>query len=269
LGHTLCAILNMLDVCELLDLSKSIATQAGLRLLDSIDQDYKGYSRSLENPKEIKALADTVLEKEILQALMPVGFPVLSEESGYLNDEYKPEYWFIVDPLDGTFNFVKGLGPCAISIALWQDQKPIFGVIYNILEKQLFWGGKELGAFCEGQDISVSETRKIADASICTGFPVRLDVADESTLQYFWRMVSPFSKVRMIGSAAVSLVNVARGNADVYSERNIMLWDVAAGLAIVEGAGGEYVLEKAGNDWSCRVLASNPHLFSDSTGLAP
>lgn len=259
----------MFDVCELLDLSKTIATQAGLRLVDSIDQGYKSYSRSLKNPKEIKALADTVLEKEILRALMPIGLPVLSEESGYLYDKHKSEYWFIVDPLDGTFNFVKGLGSCAVSIALWKDQKPIFGVIYNILEKQLIWGGKELGAFCEGRRISVSETRDIADASICTGFPVGLDISKENNLQYFWRMVSPYLKVRMFGSAAFSLVNVAKGVADVYSEQNIMLWDVAAGLAIVEGAGGAYALKRASNDWSCRVLASNAHLFSDSVDLAP
>jgi myo-inositol-1(or 4)-monophosphatase len=63
--------------------------------------------------------------------------------------QQKSEYWFIVDPLDGTFNYVKGLGPCAVSIALWQDQKPIFGVICNLLEKQLILGGKGLGAFCD------------------------------------------------------------------------------------------------------------------------
>ncbi len=222
----------------LLELSKTIATQAGLRLLDSFSQHHKSYVYYRDNPKEIKALADAVLEKDILRALAPTGLPILSEESGYIPGRQESQYWFIVDPLDGTFNFVKGLGPSAVSIALWEDQKPIFGVIYSILERQLYWGGAGMGAYCDSQPISVSDTAIKAQASICTGFPVRLDVENEITMQYFWRMVSPYAKVRMLGSAAVSLVNVARGAADVYSERNIMLWDVAAGLAIVEGAGG-------------------------------
>jgi myo-inositol-1(or 4)-monophosphatase len=259
----------MVDVCSLLDLSKSIATQAGLKLLEGIGQDYKSYSHSPENPKEVKAIADTVLEKEILQALRPIGLPILSEESGHMSGQQKSEYWFIVDPLDGTFNFVKGLGPCAVSIALWQDQKPLFGVIYNLLERQLIWGGKGLGAFCEGREIFVSSTMNKTEASICTGFPVRLDIENESAIKYFWSIVRPYSKVRMLGSAAISLVNVAKGAADVYSEQNIMLWDVAAGLAIVEGAGGTYVLKETGNDWSCRVFASNAHLSSESSDLAP
>ncbi len=259
----------MLELNDLLDLSKSIATQAGLRLLNNFSQGYKNYVHCLDHPREIKALADTVLEKDILQALTPTGLPILSEESGYIPGQRKSKYWFIVDPLDGTFNFVKGLGPSAVSIALWKDQKPVFGVIYSLLERQLVWGGAGMGSYCDGQPISVSDTAIKAQASICTGFPVRLDVESEIVMQYFWRMVTPYAKVRMLGSAAVSLVNVAKGCADVYSEQNIMLWDVAAGLAIVEGAGGVYIVKKTGNDWSYRVYASNTHLLSDFSGLVP
>ncbi len=257
----------MLELNDLLDLSKSIATQAGLRLLDSFSQDHKSYVHCLDHPREIKAVADTVLEKDILQALAPTGLPILSEESGYIPGQQGSKYWFIVDPLDGTFNFVKGLGPSAVSVALWEDQKPIFGVIYSLLERQLVWGGAGMGAYCDGQPILVSDTSNKAEASICTGFPVRFDMASDHVMQNFWRMASPFAKVRMLGSAAVSLLLVARGAADVYSERNIMLWDVAAGLAIVEGAGGSYIKHETDCNWSYNVVASNGHFLPDCSGL--
>jgi myo-inositol-1(or 4)-monophosphatase len=251
----------MPELNELLELSKSIAVRAGRRLLDSLNDDYKKHAYSSEHPKEIKALADTVLEKEILQALVPKRLPVLSEESGYIPGQQKSKYWFIIDPLDGTFNFVKGLGPSAVSIALWEDQKPIFGVIYTLLDQQLIWGGVGLGAYCDGQPISVSDTATKAQASICTGFPVRFDFESEITMQHFCQMIKPYAKVRMLGSAAVSLANVSNGFADVYSEQGIMLWDVAAGLAIVEGAGGAVHFDPGTIEYSLDVYASNRLLF--------
>ena len=250
----------MLKVEELLELTKSIAAKAGLRLLDNLSQENKEFVYSSENPKEIKALADTVLERDILKALIPTGLPILSEESGNIAGQQESKYRFIVDPLDGTFNFVKGLGSCAISIALWQDQKPIFGVIYSLMERQLFWGGGDIGAYCDDQVIQASDTLNKSEASTCTGFPVRFESENNLTMQKFLRMVRQYSKVRMLGSAAVSLVNVAKGAADVYSEQNIMIWDVAAGLAIVEGAGGSVHFDPGTIEHSLDVYASNRHL---------
>lgn len=250
----------MVEVDELLNLSKLVATQAGLRLLDSFNPNHKCYVHSLTHPREVKAIADTVLEREILDALIPTGLTILSEESGYIFGHQESKYWFVIDPLDGTFNFVKGLGPSAVSIALWEGQRPVFGVIYSILERQLFWGGDGIGAYCDGQEISVSGTSDKAEASICTGFPVRFNMANDLAMQNFWRMVSSFAKVRMLGAAAVSLLHVAKGSTDVYSEQNIMLWDVAAGIAIVEGAGGCVHFSPGVEEYSLNVYASNRFL---------
>ncbi len=250
----------MHDVNDLLVIVKSVAEKAGLQLLEGANYEHKNYIHSNEQPKEIKALADTILEKDILQHLIPLGLPILSEEAGYLAGDDDSGYYFILDPLDGTFNFVKGLGPCAVSIALWNDRKPVFGVIYDFFEKQLIWGGGEFGAYCDGQKISVSDTLYKDKASICTGFPVRFNVESEASMKCFWNLVSPFAKVRMLGSAAMSLVNVAKGAAEVYSEKNIMLWDVAAGLAIVEGAGGTYNICETDDEWSYDVIATNGHI---------
>lgn len=247
----------MPELDALLELSKSVAARAGARLLDSLGQGDKGYVHSREHPREIKAVADTVLEKDILRALASAELPILSEESGHIPGQQQSNYWFIVDPLDGTFNFVKGLGPSAVSIALWEDQKPIFGVIYNLMERQLVWGGPGMGAYADGRGISVSDTSDRSRASICTGFPVRFDLTSDRAMQDFWRLIKPYAKVRMLGSAAASLLQVARGSADVYAEHDIMLWDVAAGLAIVEGAGGRSGLTRTDRTWCYDVFASN------------
>jgi len=247
----------MVEFDELLDLSKHVATCAGRRLLDGSSHGDKSYAHCADNVREIKALADRVLEREILDALVPTGFSILSEECGYLSGQQTSNRWFIVDPLDGTFNYVKGLGPSAVSIALWEDQTPLFGVIYDLVERQLVWGGARLGAHAGDRRISVSDTSEPARASICTGFPARFDFANDRAFEHFRTTVSRYGKVRMLGSAAVSLVNVARGSADAYTEQNIMLWDVAAGIAIIQGAGGRVHWEAGTTRYSLNVYASN------------
>lgn len=254
----------MPDLSEVLELCKSAATHAGLYLLEAVQPTDKRYVHSGELPKEIKALADVVLEKEILRTLLPTGIPILSEESGRIAGQAGVKQLLVVDPLDGTFNFVKGLGPSAVSIALWEDNMPVFGVIYNLASRQLVWGGTRWGSFSNGHRILVSQTADRSKASICTGFPVRFDAASALAMESFGRLVEPFAKVRMLGSAAVSLLHVADGSADVYSEQNIMLWDVAAGLAIVEGAGGSIRYGPGSVGEALNVYACNGKILDQS-----
>jgi myo-inositol-1(or 4)-monophosphatase len=252
------------ELDALLELSRSIATEVGQRLL-SVATANPRYAHQTDLPREVKAEADVAAERDILSALKSTGLPILSEESGYISGPQQSGYWFIVDPLDGTFNFVKRLGPCAVSIALWDGEKPLFGVVHSVVDRQLFWGGPGLGAFRDGEPISVSDTADKARSSICTGFPARFNVESETARQTFWDTVKPFAKVRMIGSAAASLLHVATGAADAYAETNIMLWDVAAGLAIVEGAGGTFTMNKTAIEWSYDVVASNARLCNQRT----
>lgn len=257
----------MPELNALLDLAKTTATRAAQRLLRQTGAAERRYEHSVTHPREIKAIIDSLMEHEIVSALGVSDLPILSEESGIIGSQSDSSFRFIVDPLDGTFNYVKGLGPCAISIALWEHERPVFGVIYSVLERQLAWGGLDLGAFVDGRPISVSDTSERALASICTGFPVRLDLDAEGSMQGFWRTVKPYAKVRMFGSAAASLMHVADGSADVYSECRIMIWDVAAGIAIVQGAGGDYRLRHApGEEWCYEVYASNPALLAYGAG---
>ena len=247
----------MADLSALLELAKSTAEQAGRRLAEA---GLENFSFSEALPREVKSLAETVLEDIILRKLSGTGLEVLSEERGLVPGTGKESLRFLVDPLDGTFNFLKKLGPCAISIALWDANQPVFGVLFDIVGKSLFWGGRTLGSWKDGSLIRVSKVDVVSKAAICTGFPVRFDFSMEDSWGRFRDRVSPFAKVRMIGSAASSLACVADGRAEVYFEENIMLWDVAAGIALVEGAGGRIRWREKAGSHAMDVLADNGRL---------
>jgi myo-inositol-1(or 4)-monophosphatase len=248
------------EITGLLSLAKLAASRAADRILRAPLDEQRDYTYDLEHKREIKSPVDRAAEAEILATLAPAGVAILSEESGLLPPKGDSTHTFIVDPLDGTFNFVKGLGPSAVSIALWKKSAPVFGVLFELGERRLYWGGRNVGAYVDDRKLCVSGVSQRSEASICTGFPVRFDVADETASRRFQSLVAPYAKVRMLGSAAVSLLHVARGSADAYSEERIMLWDVAAGIAIVEGAGGVTTMSESGPRWCYDVFASNPSL---------
>ena len=253
----------MSETSALLELCKTVARRAGETVDRVAREDLVRHRRTDDYPREIKATADLVLESEILAGLAPAGLPVLSEESELAPGADLTGWHFVVDPLDGTFNFVRGLGPSAISIGCWTGDQPVFGVVYSLDERMLYWGGPGIGAFADGAPLTVSTVAVRASAALCTGLPARLDLGTESAMRGFWDGATGYSKVRMFGSAAMSLVRVAAGAADAYVERNIMLWDVAAGLAIVQGAGGRTRCTPGTITHSRNVFASNAILFDE------
>ena len=197
----------MNEVSDLLVLAKSVAVNACSSVLEETEQEHMEFVFSNDQGKEVKALVDKKLEQYILKQLVPTGLSILTEESGYFPNKKDSKYRFIVDPLDGTFNFVKDLGPCAVSIALWEDKRPVFGVIFDLQKQQLFWGGEKFGSYCNEKKIEVSKVKLKEKASICTGFPVRFNVESSVVMNDFFELVRPYTKVRMLGSAAISLVN--------------------------------------------------------------
>jgi myo-inositol-1(or 4)-monophosphatase len=252
------------EVNDLIKLVKSMVKNLATELLDNKDTaNLKDYTFDRDLKKEIKSTADNLLDEKIISILKPLGYTVLTEESGLIIAKSQSNYWFIIDPLDGTYNYIRGSGPSAISIALWKGNEPIFGVIYNLINSQLFWGGKNFGSYCDDQKISVSNASKIAESVLFTGFPVRFNF-DEKNSKSLINYIKEFAKVRMIGSAAISLINVANGSADLYYEKNIMLWDVAAGIAIVEGAGGKVTISNKQEEYCLDVVASNEYLHKVS-----
>lgn len=188
---------------------------------------------------DVKLRADVDSERHI-RALLQRGspYPVVGEEEGgdaSLTGRYEP-YW-VVDPLDGTFNYLRGSPHCCVSIGLMRGETPILGVVHDFHAGECFAGVVAGGLFLNGESIRPQWSPDINGAALQTGFPSGMSKGS-AVLRDFVHRVQAYKKVRMIGSAALALAYVAAGRADVYHESSIRLWDVAAGLALVQSAGG-------------------------------
>lgn len=245
------------EINSLLSQAKYTVNNAIKILRSHSAESLRHYSYSQENEREMKAKVDIVMNQAIFDRLSGTGVSILSEESYFYEKNINSAYKFIVDPLDGTVNFVRGTGPFAISIALYKDNTPVFGVIGDVLSQNLFWGGRGIGSFVGGKKMSVSSIKTLNESILCTGFPSRFDFNNEQKTSDYCKFMSQFGKVRMIGSASISLTHVAHGDAECYSENNIMIWDVAAGLAIVEGSGGKVDITTGDFHNSLNVIATN------------
>ncbi len=152
-----------------------------------------------------------------------------------------PDKAIYIDPIDGTTNFVHGIPFCAISIGVWEGGEPVAGVVYNPVLDELFYAEKGKGAYCNDEVLHVSEERTLERSLMATGFPyTKIEQGED----FRWAMKSieavlPYTRdIRRLGSAALDLCNVARGNFEGYFEINLKPWDVAAGILMVKEAGG-------------------------------
>lgn len=215
----------------------SVAMGAAKLAIDSRDR----YSKDLLSPvfldREPKLPIDSILDEYVTRNSASLGFPVVSEESWIPDTGLPDTAFFVVDPLDGSLNFGRDSGPAAISLALW-DKGPILGVVIRLDTGDIFVGGPSLGARKNADPIRVSTVAQSSRATLATGFPSAFDFGNLPRSAQMMKTFANFGKVRMLGSAATSLCLVAQGSLDMYEEHNIRVWDVAAGLAIVEGAGG-------------------------------
>lgn len=213
--------------------------------------------------RDIKIKADYKLEEFIIGALSSQSdYTILSEESRYLNElKTDDTYRWIVDPLDGSLNFSREIPICCISIGLWRGREPILGVIYDFNRNESFTGIVGEGAWLNGLPVQVSKVREESKAVLCTGFPVDTNFSTESLIE-FTKSVQKYKKVRLLGSAALSLAYVSCGRADYYYENNIKIWDVAAGLALVKAAGGRISFKSSNIQNALLVKAANPYLLN-------
>lgn len=182
--------------------------------------------------KDIKLELDKKSEEMIISTLSKkFNFPILSEEIGLTKPlEDKKPYW-IIDPIDGTLNFSRDNPSCCVSIAFWIDKEPVFGVIYDFNRDELFSGYVGVGAWLNDDKLKQQDKKEKSQSILATGFPTYMN-DDDQTIKNFISQVQEYKKIRMIGSAALSLAYVACGRFDAYMEDNIKLWDVAAGVAI-------------------------------------
>jgi myo-inositol-1(or 4)-monophosphatase len=233
-----------------LDLATRASTAASAYLRDAFAHDKHVLS---ESGRDIKLQADRDAEAMILDVLRESGHAVLAEESGESGTLDGDAPVWIVDPLDGTMNYKHGIPICCVSIALSVEGRPVLGVIEDFTRGECFRGIPGEGAWLNREPMRVSTAIDPARAILVTGFPTKFDVHGPA-LQRFIDSARTFKKVRMLGSAALMMAYVAAGRADAYSEDDIMYWDVAAGAALVEAAGGWVRLEDSGTGkWARRV----------------
>lgn len=191
-----------------------------------------------EEGRDIKLVIDQKTEELIRSHLKKTNIDILGEEYG---GQISSKINWVVDPIDGTANYFRGLDSCCISIALFEEDECVIGIIYNFNNDQMYTAVKDEGAFLNDVKISVSDITEKSKASITTGFPASESV--ESSMNFLNGLVG-WKKVRMFGSAALSCAYVASGKCDYYSEKGVYLWDFAAGICLVKEAGGyaEYSL---------------------------
>jgi myo-inositol-1(or 4)-monophosphatase len=225
----------------------------------------------LKDQIEIKGINDFVTrvdktsEKMIVEALES-----LIDGAGFIAEENtKPEkgavYNWIIDPLDGTTNFIHGVPCYCISIALMENNKIVVGVIYELNLKECFYAWKGGGAFLDGNKINVSKAENLSNSLLATGFPYY----DYKWLNQYLDLFKYFMKnthgLRRLGSAAADLAYVAAGRFDGFYEYSLKAWDVAAGSLIVSEAGGKVGDFKGGENYifGQEIICSNNNIFNE------
>lgn len=191
-----------------------------------------------------------------LQAIMPEAAFITEENTIAKQDN---DLQWIVDPLDGTTNFMHGLPCYSISIALMHKNELVVGVVHEVNRNECFYAWKDGGAFLNGNPISVSAKLNLQDSLITTGFPYTVFEEIDDYLTLLKELMKCTHGLRRLGSAAVDLAYVAAGRFDAYFEYNLNAWDVAAGCLLVKEAGGQVTDFKGGEDYvfGRRVVASN------------
>jgi len=214
--------------------------------------------------------ADLAAEQTIFEALSAARpkYGFVMEERGEIEGADNSNRW-IVDPLDGTTNFLHGLPHFAISIALERDRQPYAGVVYNPVTDELFWAEKGEGAYLNDRRIRVSSRRDLSECLFACGLPFAGRQGRADALAETGRVLEKTAGVRRFGAAALDLAFVAAGRYDAYWERGLNSWDVAAGAIIVREAGGMVSEIEGGPKFltAGSILAANSELYDQARRL--
>lgn len=240
-GETKSSYMTSVDIKAAFNAAEGAVKQGRALLLD-----YFGKNHNVQAKEKAGLVSDADKNAELLmKGLLKKAFPdfdFLGEESDYQNEvEKKPSKkprW-ILDPLDGTTNYLHQLPIWCISLALEVDEKIQMGIIDVPMMHQTFTAIRGQGAFCNGKRISISECSNLEEAFMSTGFVADHPDVLKEQLKIFEHFVWKTRAIRRPGAAAYDLAMVAAGSFDMYWEKNIKPWDVAAGILLVEEAGGK------------------------------
>ncbi len=225
---------------------------------------------SRKGPADFVSAADLKAEKTLryeLQRARP-DFGFIGEEGGLVAEGDGLHRW-IVDPLDGTTNFLHGIPHFAISVALQRGEEIIAGVVYDPLRDELFWAERNGGAFLNDRRLRVSSRHNLADAVIATGMPFLGKPGHDKYLASLRAVMLNTAGVRRLGAAALDLAYVAAGRCDGFWEMGLGLWDMAAGLILVRESGGFACDMDGGQNMldSGDIIATNDPLHGPITKL--
>lgn len=249
-----------------LDIATESVMAAGVVL-----QTYWGQWEAIEitekgRPGDLVTAADREAEAaifKVLQRHVP-HHSILAEESGQLGDNTN-EYLWAIDPLDGTTNYAHQYPVAAVSVGLLIAGSPYVGAVYNPFRNELFRAAKGLGATRNRQPIQVSQTSQLSKSLLVTGFAYDRRETSDNNYAEFCHLTHLTQGVRRSGSASLDLCDVACGRLDGYWERGLSPWDMAAGVVLVEEAGGQ-VTAYDGSPFilhSGRILATNGYLHTE------
>lgn len=199
---------------------------------------------NFESVSDVKLQADIESEALIREILnKESGLPIIGEEQG--GDEsliHSEDYYWVIDPLDGTYNYLRAMPLTCVSIGLMKGLRPVLGVIHDFNLGETYSAISGQGIYINQKKLQPNWAATAKQACLMTGFPAGRSYSTEALNRFVGR-VQQFKKIRMIGSAALALAYVASGRGDIYLEESIRLWDIAAGLALVEAGGGHLQVE--------------------------
>ena len=194
---------------------------------------------SLKGPGDFVTNCDKKVEKILIDELLKArpSYSILSEEIGEINND--DSFKWIIDPIDGTSNFLHGVPHFAISVGLEHNKEIICGIIYDPIKDEMFTAEKGNGSYLNNQRMRVSARSKLEDCMIFTGGPKREAKNRELALKEYYKFsIKILTPIRKLGSASLDMAYVAAGRCDGFWQRNLNYWDIAAGIILVKEAGG-------------------------------
>ena len=221
---------------------------------------------SSKGPGDFVSSADKRTEKTIIEELQKAHpeYGIITEETGIINKSNIKNRW-IIDPIDGTMNFLNGIPQFAISIAYEENNEIICGVIFNPITNEMFCAEKGNGAYLNNSRIRVSNKKKLKDALLVTGGPKGASKIKNKIYSEYINVSNNVSNVRKFGSAALDMAYVACGRFDGYWQRELNYWDIAAGVIILREAGGfiDFFEDDISYPLKKNILASNSNIHQE------
>lgn len=248
----------MIDLLPILQQTEKVAKEAGA-FIRKERQSFDLNKVEQKGLNDLVSYVDKEAEKIIvdrLSRILPEADFITEEGTGSTNGK---EYTWIIDPLDGTTNFIHGLPVFSVSIGLKYKKEVVLGVVYEINLEECFSAFKGNGAYCNGKKISVSPSKTLGDSLIGTGFPYSAFGEIDNYLAVLRLLMEKCHGLRRMGSAAVDLCYVACGRFDGFFEYDLKPYDVAAGIIIIQEAGGRVSDFEMGDDFlfGKKIVATN------------